>query len=754
MYKSLILTYSLTSSVFSAEFQFTGPKIMELDQKTKEMVTGDLDNDGRVDLIIANNKEMKLECLYQRTEEELNKEAKKNIDTAYIQPIYSDLPFLRKQVLLGEFVFSLNTLDFDNDGKRDIVYVGKTKKLTVLFQSDKGKWDDSWSYDESEVLEYGGTLSVADINDDGKDDLAVLNKGNVQIYFSNGTRNRPAPISYAVSVDDAQKLDMVDIDNDGLLDIVYFSQFHPYAMRFRLQQKNGRFGAEIAVPIKAGSTDWENYSKPGEPFKIATISKNLAEIDIQSVERRSKENLTDNFLQAHMFHVPTAGKLSSVFTTGDFNGDSLTDVVAADPNGASLYLYLKMKNGSYLPPTQYATYSGVTSIDKIRVKGEDRDSLLICSGKERIAGIAKYEKNAIRFPENLQMSGTILLSSALDINEDGNHEVVILEQTGRRYKLHIQNLTDSDLDFEIPLGSIKREPTHFIIKDFNNDNVKDIALVTPREAMRVFLRNDEQKLTEFKDESGLLQGQFLDVLPSQINVFDYDGDGEQEWILTKPGYMRSYRIEGDKLSIVGQCNAREEGDEISGPVLLSDKADSKNTSIYAYDQKNLSMQVFTKGDDGVFRYSYMSKIGRIDLQYAENDTSDQPAALVFGRHSFWYVPFSSKVYANKAEKSLTTNVKKANFQKIAIADLNNDKSRDIVAIDGIDGFMEIFSYDESNEKWNSILHFKIFEDVSGAKPRGASRYEPREISIADFNNDGKNDIALLCHDKVLIYTQK
>ena len=134
--------------------------------------------------------------------------------------------------------------------------------------------------------------------------------------------------------------------------------------------------------------------------------------------------------------------------------------------------------------------NGVTSIDKIRVKGEDRDSLLICSGKERIAGIAKYEKNAIRFPENLQMSGTILLSSALDINEDGNHEVVILEQTGRRYKLHIQNLTDSDLDFEIPLGSIKREPTHFIIKDFNNDNVKDIALVTPREAMKVFLIND------------------------------------------------------------------------------------------------------------------------------------------------------------------------------------------------------------------------------------------------------------------------
>lgn len=749
----LILSCTLATSALAADFQFTGPKIMELDQNTQSMVTGDLDNDGRKDLLIANNKEMKLECLYQRTEAELNKEAKENIDSAYIRPVYSDLPFLRKQFLLGEYVFSLNTLDFDADGKTDIVYVGKTKKLTVLFQTEKGKWDASWSHDEAEVLEYSGTLSVADINKDGKDDLAVLNKGNVQIYYSNGTRNRPVPASYAVSVDDAQNLRMEDVNNDGLLDIVYFSQFHPYAMRFRLQQKDGRFGAEIAVPVKVGSTDWEVYSDADKPMQIATISKNLAEIDIQSIEKRDKKSLTDNFLQAHMFHVPTAGKLSSVYTTGDFNGDKLIDVAAADPNGASLYLYLKMKDGSYMPPKQYATYSGVSSIDKIRLKGEDRDSLLICSGKERIVGISKYDKKAFSFPRNLEMSGSILLSSALDVNDDGYEEVVVLEQTGRRYKMHVVNLDDDDLTFELPLGSIKREPTHFITKDFNNDGVTDIALIIPRESMRVFLRNDDQKLTEFKDESGLLQGQFLDVSPSQINVFDYDGDGKKEWILTKPGFIRSYRIEGDKLTIVGQCNAREEGDEITGPVLLG-KKDKQKDILYSYDHKNLSMQVFTKHDDGVFRYNSMSKIGRIDLQYAEEITGDQPAALVFGRHSFWYVPFSTKVYANKIEKSLSTNVKKANFQQIAIGDLNHDKKKDIVAIDGADGFMEIFSYDEAKKKWNSILHFKIFESVTARPRRGAARYEPRGISIGDFNNDGKDDIALLCHDKILVYTQK
>lgn len=751
---ALVCSVAAATSSLYADFQFTGPQVMELSSKTQSMVTTDLDNDGRKDLLIANNQDMKLECLYQRTSKELEKESKASIDNSYIQPVYSDLPFLRKQVLLGEYVYSMNTLDFDGDGMTDIVYTGKTNKLVVLFQTTKGKWDKSWNHDEEELLEYADTLSTADINKDGKDDLAVLFKGSIQIYFNNSSRDRPTPVSYAVSVDDAQNLKLTDVNNDGLLDLVYFSKFHPYAMRFRLQQVGGRFGAEIAVPVKTGSTDWLVYNKPGKPIEFATINKNQAEINIQTISENTSDKLGEKFIQAHMFHVPTAGKISSVYTTGDFNGDGRMDVVAADPNGASLYYYMKSEHGSYLPPKQYATYSGVTSINSLRVKGEKSDSLLVCSGKEHIVGIAKYEEKAFGFPKNLEMSGELLLSTAVDVDGDDNDEVVVLEQTGRRYKMHVLSQSDSDLDFEIPLGSINREPTHFITKDLNNDGVKDVALIVPRDSMRVFLKDDSNKLTEFKDESGLLKGQFLDILPSQFNVFDHDGDGKKEWILAKPGFIRYYHIEGDKLTISAQCNAREEGDVIRGPILLKTSKDAE-ASIYAYDEKSLSMQVFEKQDDGVFRYNHMSSVGRIDLQYAEVSEGDDAAALVFGRHSFWYIPLKNQVYSNKIVQSLTTNVKKARFQKIALADLNQDKVDEIIAIDGVDGFLEIFGSTGEKGKWQSAMNFKIFEDVSGGrKDPATSRFDPREIVTADFNNDGKNDIALLCHNKILVYTQK
>lgn len=750
---STALAVSCMVSSSNAEFNFRGPQIMELDKNTQGMTLSDLDNDGRTDLILINNKEMKLECLYQRTKEELDKEIKSSINNSYIQPVYSDLPFLRKQKLLGEFAFALNTIDLDNDGKRDIVYTGKTSKLSLLFQSEDGKWNESWNDDESEMLEYGGTLSVADLNSDGKEDLAVLTKGSIKIYLNNGSRDRPIPATYAVSVDDAQNLKMVDVNEDGLLDLVYFSKFHPYAMRFRLQKKNSRFGAEIAVPVKTSSTDWQVFNDAGKPFQLATINKNSAEVDIQSVNTEAANAGANKFLQAHMFHVPTAGKLSAVYTLGDFNGDKLPDIVAADPNGASLYLYQRAQDGSFLPPRQYATYSNVNSLSKVRLANAEKDSLLICSGKEQIVGISSYNENSFEFPKNIGFSGSIILSASIDVNDDDNEEIVVLEQSGRRYKMHVLNLDDDDLSFEIPLGSLQREPTHFITKDFNNDGATDIALITPRDYMRVYLRNEDQQFTEFTDESGLLQGQFSDILPSQINVFDYNGDGKQEWILTQKGYMRSYRIEGDKLVIVGQSNTREEGDDIRGPIAMQTKEGEQ--SLYSYDLKNLSMQIFNKKDDGVLRYSHMSKIGKIDLQYSVIDEGKDAAALVFGRHSFWYIPMENQIYANKVINSLSSNLKKADYQHIAIDDFNNDKKKDIIAIDGVDGFIEMFSWNEKKSEWVSQLHFKIFESSDTQRGRkGLSQFEPREISVADFNNDGKTDIALLCHDKVLVYTQK
>ena len=65
--------------------------------------------------------------------------------------------------------------------------------------------------------------------------------------------------------------------------------------------------------------------------------------------------------------------------------------------------------------------------------------------------------------------------------------------------------------------------------------------------------------------------------------------------------------------------------------------------------------------------------------------------------------------------------------------------------------MGIMSFSEAG-RFVPITRFKVFESrlFQGGEPR---EYEPSIALIADFTGDGADDVALLCHDRVLLYPQ-
>jgi hypothetical protein len=50
-----------------------------------------------------------------------------------------------------------------------------------------------------------------------------------------------------------------------------------------------------------------------------------------------------------------------------------------------------------------------------------------------------------------------------------------------------------------------------------------------------------------------------------------------------------------------------------------------------------------------------------------------------------------------------------------------------------------------------MLTFKIFEERQ--VQQGEQGLQPKHLIIKDLNGDGLNDIFVLVHDKILIYTQ-
>ncbi|MFT7464672.1 MAG: hypothetical protein ACI9EF_003030, partial [Pseudohongiellaceae bacterium] len=55
--------------------------------------------------------------------------------------------------------------------------------------------------------------------------------------------------------------------------------------------------------------------------------------------------------------------------------------------------------------------------------------------------------------------------------------------------------------------------------------------------------------------------------------------------------------------------------------------------------------------------------------------------------------------------------------------------------------------------WENKMFFTIFEKNRFNRSTRGGSMQPREMLVGDFTNDGRTDVVLLCHDRVLLYPQ-
>ncbi len=104
-------------------------------------------------------------------------------------------------------------------------------------------------------------------------------------------------------------------------------------------------------------------------------------------------------------------------------------------------------------------------------------------------------------------------------------------------------------------------------------------------------------------------------------------------------------------------------------------------------------------------------------------------------------------------KSIATYESKrteARLADLAAGDVNGDGAPDVVFTDVGEQSIEIATYAGDPELLSGIT-FKLFERKSF---RGqAETSEPRDMAIGDVDGDGRSDIVLVIHDRVLVLRQ-
>ena len=64
------------------------------------------------------------------------------------------------------------------------------------------------------------------------------------------------------------------------------------------------------------------------------------------------------------------------------------------------------------------------------------------------------------------------------------------------------------------------------------------------------------------------------------------------------------------------------------------------------------------------------------------------------------------------------------------------------------------SASEEHKAWQSFSYFRVFQSDPFYKGKSGYENEPHDYAAFDMNGDGKADLCLLAHDRLLLYVQE
>ena len=752
---------ALAAGTNASRFGFSGPEIFPIENQISLLHVADLDGDGLNDIIVVNNNRSRINLLYNQT-------GKTNVTRSArsarreLNELPPDARFRIESIASEKRISALVVTDLNGDGRPDIAYYGEPKELIVQYNLGTNGWSapKRWPIDDGQLT--ANALCAGDLNGDGRTDLLLLSEN--YIYFlpqqADHTLGEPEKIPLSSPV---KSIQVVDIDGDGRSDLLLVNWEDRNPFRFRLQKPDGQLGPEMFFSPPPIRSYWADNLEPGGKTQVITIALNSGRAAISEFVRKPAEPLSGCFLQGQ-FQVLPLNKTSKArrgLLWADVNGDGLPDLIVAEPDSGQISVYLQEKSGGLAAPKTFPTLAGVTDLAAADWDGSGKPTLFMLSTDEKQVGISRFDEHQrLPFPTLLHFDGDPLALAVGKLTPEAKPTLaVIVDRDGKRSL--VTRTADGKSRSQRLSENFKSNPTTMVFHDADQDGLMDLIVLTPYEKVKV-LRQVAGKDFEEID---------LDAPGGQtdqpwLSTADIDGDGKPELLLAQRNFLRAVVLKPDaalqnatnlagwNFSVKEQINGAGSNSRLVGATPIANGSNSV-PSLFLLDSERKCVTVCDRDSAGVWQVVRNLPVPVSDFTGLCPVAlgGEHPNALGFlGLNTVAWQRLDGQVWELKELDGYETPIEDGHLNDVVTGDLDNDGRKDLVFLETARNYLDLVIFD-AHHKLVPANRWQVFEERT-FRGRRSDVPEPREAVVADMTGDGKNDLVVLVHDRILLYPQE
>ena len=756
---ALLLSFSASAATVTNTFGFSGPEIFPIDQQITQLHVADLDGDGLNDIIVANNLRSKINLLYNLTGK-TNRAAAASARKLEINELPPDSRFRIDSIPSDERIAALAVTDLNGDGRPDLVYFGDAKDLIVRYNLGTNGWSEPkrWHFDDGRMD--ANALATGDLNGDGLTDIALLGD-NGAVYFlaqqPDHTLAEPVKIPYSGT---PKAIQIADVDGDGRNDLFFVDFDNAAPFRVRLQNAGGQLGPEIYFKNQVVRSFWLDNLAGDRTNYLISIVQATGRAEVSQFTRKPAEPLSGAF-RSGQFQILPLNKTEAAqrgVLWADVDGDGRADLLVAEPESGQLSVYLQQADGTLAAPKKFPSLAGVSQIAVSDWNNDGHPEIFLLSRDENSVAVTSFDKSGrLPFPKPLPLDGKPLLMAvgalkagdkpvlAVIVDKDGARSLIIRTADG---KFTTQKLADS----------FKSNPTTLAIQDVNQDGLADLVVLIPYEKIKVLLQKPDGKFDE-KDvdpPGGAMEQPWLAVA-------DVDGDGQTELLLPQKNFVRAVVLE-PAAKVEGSTNAPNwvfrVKDQINGSASdsritsVTAVANGKNSvpSLFLLDAEHKQLTLSERDTNGVWQVVKnldLPVTGFANLKAVPLGGAD----IAFtGQNAVAWLPLAGDVWELTKLDDYDTPIKDGYLNDLIAGDLTGGGRKQLIFMETARNYLDLVTFDKNRklvpgDRWQ-VFEQHTFRGAQNALP------EPRECAVADVTGDGKNDLIVLVHDRILVYPQE